>query len=175
VVGGQFVSTSKADLHVGELSLAWSICCSKSPGLVLSALQAYLQLQLCPDASRFLLLAARASPSVRSPSLNSPSSAQFFLSGHIASLLHQTPPGPPPKAPKAPAKLYLHSCTNTHGISHHIPSGALRPNVPLVSVSVSSPFCLSPQHPQSGNVSRPAHPISFALSPGLSVTIVWPI
>ena len=34
-------------------------------------LSACLQLQLCPDASRFLLLAARASPAVQSPSLSS--------------------------------------------------------------------------------------------------------
>jgi len=46
-----------------------------------------------------------------------PSSAQFFLSGHIASLLHQTPPGPPPKAS---TKLHLHSCTNTQAF--HITS-----------------------------------------------------
>jgi hypothetical protein len=101
-----------------------------------------------------------------------PSSAQFFLSGHN----RFTP---------ASNSTWFHlqrlqlNCISTpaptprHFTSHPLRRTATQRNPR--HVSVSSPFYLSPQIPQSGNGSRPEHPISFALSPGLSVTIVSPI
>ena len=151
---------------MGELSLAQSIYCSTSrvqfSPLAYSCNSAQTRRASCCS------LHALHQQFNRLPSV--PSSAQFFLSGHIASLLHLTPPGPPPKAS---TKLHLHSCTNTQAF--HITS--LRRTATQRNprhVSVSSPFYLSPQIPQSGNLSRPGHPISFALSPGLSVTTVSP-
>jgi hypothetical protein len=74
-------------------------------------------------------------------------------------------------------RLQLNCISTPAPTPRHFTSHPLRRTAtqrPPRHVSVSSPFYLSPQIPQSGNVSRPEDPISFALSPGLSVTIISP-
>jgi hypothetical protein len=152
---------------VGELSLARSLS---------TAARAESSSLRLPTAAtlprRVALLAARCTR---------------FTSSSIA-----FPQFPPPRSFSSPVTS-LHSCIKLHLVylqrlqlncistpaptPRHFTSHPLRRTATQRSprhVSVSSPFYLSPQIPQSGNVSRPEHPISFALSPGLSVTIVSP-